>query len=109
MRINKAVLKSNCSNAKLYKNHPNSIYTGNAYFWLAEFHLATDPVNYNEAKKNYNVVANQYPNSSKAPRALYQLYSIAKDVDKNTVSANQYKNKLLSQYPKSEEAKFFDK
>ena len=78
MRINKAVLKSNCSNAKLYKNHPNSIYTGNAYFWLAEFHLATDPVNYNEAKKNYNVVANQYPNSSKAPRALYQLYSIAK-------------------------------
>ncbi|NUG11746.1 tetratricopeptide repeat protein, partial [Acinetobacter seifertii] len=65
------------------KNHPNSIYTGNAYFWLAEFHLATDPVNYNEAKKNYNIVANQYPNSSKAPRALYQLYSIAKDVDKN--------------------------
>ncbi|MEL4682547.1 hypothetical protein AAF164_10535, partial [Acinetobacter baumannii] len=49
------------------------------------------------------------PNSSKAPRALYQLYSIAKDVDKNTVSANQYKNKLLSQYPKSEEAKFFNK
>ncbi|EXC11520.1 hypothetical protein J509_2784 [Acinetobacter baumannii 647609] len=35
--------------------------------------------------------------------------SIAKDVDKNTVSANQYKNKLLSQYPKSEEAKFFNK
>lgn len=91
------------------KNHPNSIYTGNAYFWLAEFHLATDPVNYNEAKKNYNIVASQYPNSSKAPRALYQLYSIAKDVDKNTVSANQYKNKLLTQYPKSEEAKFFKK
>ncbi len=33
------------------KNHPNSVYTGNAYFWLAEFNLATDPVNYNEAKK----------------------------------------------------------
>lgn len=91
------------------KNHPNSVYTGNAYFWLAEFNLATDPVNYNEAKKNYNVVATQYPNSSKAPRALYQLYSIAKDVDKNTVSANQYKTKILSQYPKSEEAKFFNK
>lgn len=91
------------------KNHPNSVYTGNAYFWLAEFNLATDPVNYNEAKKNYNVVATRYPNSSKAPRALYQLYSIAKDVDKNTASANQYKAKILSQYPKSEEAKFFNK
>ena len=91
------------------KNHPNSVYTGNAYFWLAEFNLATEPVNYNEAKKNYNVVATRYPNSSKAPRALYQLYSIAKDVDKNTASANQYKTKILSQYPKSEEAKFFNK
>ncbi|MBJ9720260.1 tetratricopeptide repeat protein [Acinetobacter calcoaceticus] len=91
------------------KNHPNSVYTGNAYFWLAEFNLATDPVNYNEAKKNYNVVATRYPNSSKAPRALYQLYSIAKDVDKNTASANQYKTKILSQYSKSEEAKFFNK
>ena len=91
------------------KNHPNSVYTGNAYFWLAEFNLATDPVNYIEAKKNYNVVATRYPNSSKAPRALYQLYSIAKDVDKNTASANQYKTKILSQYPKSEEAKFFNK
>lgn len=91
------------------KNHPNSVYTGNAYFWLAEFNLATDPVNYNEAKKNYNVVATRYPNSSKAPRALYQLYSIVKDVDKNPASANQYKTKILSQYPKSEEAKFFNK
>lgn len=91
------------------KNHPNSVYTGNAYFWLAEFNLATDPVNYNEAKKNYNIVATRYPNSSKAPRALYQLYSIAKDVDKNPASANQYKTKILSQYPKSEEAKFFNK
>ena len=91
------------------KNHPNSVYTGNAYFWLAEFNLATDPVNYNEAKKNYNVVATRYPNSSKAPRALYQLYSIAKDVDKNIASANQYKTKILNQYPKSEEAKFFNK
>ncbi|MCU4423593.1 MULTISPECIES: YbgF trimerization domain-containing protein [Acinetobacter] len=91
------------------KNHPNSVYTGNAYFWLAEFNLATDPVNYNDAKKNYDVVATRYPNSSKAPRALYQLYSIAKDVDKNTASANQYKTKILSQYPKSDEAKFFNK
>jgi len=91
------------------KNYPNSIYTGNAYFWLAEFNLAIDPPNYNDAKKNYEVVAAKFPNSSKAPRALYQLYSIAKDVNKNTQSANVYKNKLLSTYPKSEEASFFKK
>lgn len=91
------------------KNNPNSIYTGNAYFWLAEFNLAIDPPNYNEAKKNYEIVAAKFPNSSKAPRALYQLYSIAKDVNKNTQTANVYKNKLLKTYPKSEEASYFKK
>ncbi|TCB66530.1 YbgF trimerization domain-containing protein [Acinetobacter sp. ANC 4178] len=91
------------------KNHPNSIYISNAYFWLAEFNLAIEPTNYTEAKRNYNIVVNQYPQSSKAARALYQLYSIAKDVDRNTALANQYKTRLLKQYPKSEEAGYFKK
>lgn len=91
------------------KNNPNSIYISNAYFWLAEFNLAIEPTNYAEAKKNYNIVVNQYPNSAKAARALYQLYNIAKDVDRNTTSANQLKTKLLKEYPKSEEAGFVKK
>ena len=91
------------------KNHPNGIYVGNAYFWLAEFYLAVEPVDYKAAKQNYNIVATRYPNSAKAPRAIYQLYSIAKEVDKNTARANQYKNKLISQYPQTEEAKFIQK
>ena len=91
------------------KNHPNSIYISNAYFWLAEFNLAIEPTNYTEAKRNYNIVVNQYPQSSKASRALYQLYSISKDVDRNTALANQYKAKLLKQYPKSEEAGYLKK
>lgn len=91
------------------KNHPNGIYVGNAYFWLAEFYLAVEPVDYKAAKQNYNIVATRYPNSAKAPRAIYQLYSIAKEVDKNTALANQYKNKLISQYSQTEEAKFIQK
>lgn len=91
------------------KNHPNGIYVGNAYFWLAEFYLAVEPVDYKAAKQNYNIVATRYPNSAKAPRAIYQLYSIAQEVDKNTALANQYKNKLISQYPQTEEAKFIQK
>ena len=91
------------------KNNPNSVYTGNAYFWLAEFNLAIEPPNYTEAKKNYEIVASKFPNSAKASRALYQLYSIAKDVNKNTQSAEVYKKKLLSTYPTSEEAGYFKK
>jgi len=91
------------------KSYPNSVYTGNAHFWLAEFNLAIDPPNYNEAKKNYEIVAAKFPDSAKAPRALYQLYSISKDVNKNMASANVYKTKLLNTYPKSEEAGYFKK
>lgn len=91
------------------KNNPNSVYTGNAYFWLAEFNLAIDPPNYDEAKKNYEIVAAKFPNSAKASRALYQLYSISKDVNKNTQTAEVYKKKLVSTYPQSEEAGYFKK
>lgn len=91
------------------KNNPNSVYTGNAYFWLAEFNLAIEPPNYNEAKKNYEIVAAKFPNSAKASRSLYQLYSIAKDVNKNMQTADVYKKKLISSYPKSEEAAYFNK
>ena len=91
------------------KNNPNSIYISNAYFWLAEFNLAVEPTNYAEAKKNYNVVVNQYPNSAKASRSLYQLYNIAKNVDYNTTLANQLKIKLQKNYPKSEEAGYLKK
>ena len=89
------------------KNNPNSIYTGNAYCWLAEFNLAIEPPNYDEAKKNYETVAAKFPDSGKAARSLYQLYSIAKDVNKNTQTAEVYKKKLISTYPQSEEAGFF--
>lgn len=88
------------------KTYPKSIYIGNAHFWLAEFYLAIEPPNYNEAKKNYEIVAKQYPQSSKTPRSIYQLYSIAKNIDHNTVSANLYRQQLLTKYPKSQEAGF---
>lgn len=86
------------------KNNPNSVYISNAHFWLAEFYVAIEPSNFSEAKKNYSIVVKQYPNSSRASRALYQLHNIAKDVDHNTALANQYKQQLLKNYPKSEEA-----
>ena len=88
------------------KNHPDSVYISNAYFWLAEFNLAIEPTNYTEAKKNFEIVATKYPQSAKAASALYRLYSIAKDVDYKPALAGQYRSKILSQYPQSEEAGF---
>ncbi|WP_347453961.1 YbgF trimerization domain-containing protein [Acinetobacter thermotolerans] len=90
------------------KHNPNSVYISNAHFWLAEFNLSIDPPNFNEAKKNYGIVADQYPNSAKAARALYQLYNLSQEVEKNSTLAAQYKSRLLKNYPQSEEAKFFN-
>ncbi|ATO20742.1 hypothetical protein BS636_14165 [Acinetobacter sp. LoGeW2-3] len=89
------------------KNNPNSVYISNAYFWLAEFNLSIDPPNFTEAKRNYAIVADRYPNSAKAARALYQLYNVSEEVEKNKTLAAQYKARLLKNYPQSEEAKFF--
>ncbi|SDB88224.1 YbgF trimerization domain-containing protein [Acinetobacter boissieri] len=89
------------------KNYPKSIYIGNAHFWLAEFNLAITPANYVAAKKNYDIVAKQYAESDKASRALYQLYSIAKEVDHNLALATKYKQIILSKYQDSKEAGYF--
>ncbi|OTG82516.1 hypothetical protein B9T31_14570 [Acinetobacter sp. ANC 4558] len=88
------------------KNNPNSVYISNAYFWVAEFYLAIEPTNYIEAKKNFEIVMNKYPNSSKAANAVYRLYSISLNVDQNSTLANKYKAELLKKYPNSEEAGF---
>lgn len=91
------------------QSYPKSEYLGNAHFWLAEFYLAITPADYNKAKQNYEIVAKQFPQSAKSSHALYQLYSIEKNIDKNMVSANLYKQQLLKAYPKSKEAGFFQK
>ena len=88
------------------KNHPNSIYVSNAYFWMGEFYLALEPVNYKRAQANYAEVVNRFPQSAKAATAVYRLYSMAKNVDQNIQLANQYAAMLKNNYPKSEEAGF---
>jgi TolA-binding protein len=88
------------------KNNPNSVYVSNAYFWMGEFYLAIEPVNYKRAKANYAEVVNAYPQSSKAATALFRLYSIAQNVDRDTKLAQQYQKQLRQNYPNSDEVKF---
>lgn len=88
------------------KNHPNSVYIGNAYFWMGEFYLAIEPINYQRAKANYASVVKNHPQSSKASTALFRLYSLAKTVDRDQNLAMQYQNQLKKNYPNAEEIGF---
>ena len=88
------------------RNHPNSVYISNAYFWMGEFYLAIEPVNYKRAQANYAEVVNRYPQSAKAATALYRLYSMAKNVNQNPELAQTYATMLKNNYANSEEASF---
>jgi hypothetical protein len=88
------------------KNYPESIYTGDAYYWIASFNLSLNSPNYTEATEKFTIVIDKYPDSSKAPKSLYELYKIAKDVNHDRNLAKKYKDKLISNYPNSLETGF---
>lgn len=87
------------------KNHPQSLYISNAYFWMGEFYMAIKPVNYKRAQANYTAVINHYPESNKAATSLYRLYDLAKNVDKDIGLATEYAKMLKNSYPNAEETK----
>jgi tol-pal system protein YbgF len=53
------------------KNYPNSEYTGNAYYWLAESFMLRK--NYNKAAINYIYSFNKFPKNSKADLSMLKL------------------------------------
>ena len=85
--------------------HPTSAYVSNAYYWLGEFNLSLTPPNFNQAKDNFEIVAGNYPKSSKAPASLLRLSEIAKNIDQDIPRARAYYLKLIQNYDGSEEAR----
>lgn len=86
---NKVALKRRFSQCKtLLKNHPNGIYVGNAYFWLAEFYLAVEPADYKAAKQNYNIVATRWSKLGKGFHAQFNRIASQK-MDATASLANQ--------------------
>ena len=85
------------------KQYPSSPYVSYAYYWLGEFSLAITPAKYLTAKQHFQHVVKHYPQSSKAPGALYRLIEIAQNVDKKPTLAQQYYQQLAKNYPKSKE------
>lgn len=84
---------------------PNSPYVSHAHYWLGEFNLQLNPQKVHEAKDNFEVVAGNYPKSSKAPAALYRLIEIALNIDKDINKARGFYQQLIQKYPDSQETK----
>lgn len=86
------------------KTYPQSSYIPSAYYWLGEFYLAASPADVNNAKKSFKIVVDNYADSPKASAALLKLASFA-DVDGKTPEAIKYMQRIIKEFPQSDEAK----
>ncbi len=87
-------------------DYPNSVFVPNAHYWLGEFYLASDPVDFVKAKQSFIIVVNKYPKSAKASTSLYRLATITKEIDHRPQEAITLMKKLIQDYPASQEAGF---
>lgn len=87
-------------------NYPNSVYVPNAHYWLGEFYLASDPVDFVKAKQSFLLVVSKYPKSAKASTSLYRLATITKEIDHRPQDAMTLMRKVIQDYPTSQEASF---
>lgn len=86
------------------KTYPQSSYISSAYYWLGEFYLAASPADVNNAKKSFKIVTDNYADAPKAAAALLKLASFA-DVDGKTTEAIKYMQRIIKEFPQSDEAK----
>ncbi len=86
------------------KTYPQSTFIPSAYYWLGEFYLAASPADVNNAKKSFKIVVDNYADSAKASAALLKLASFA-DVDGKTPDAIKYMQRIIKEFPQSDEAK----
>lgn len=86
--------------------YPNSVYVPNAHYWLGEFYLASDPVDFVKAKQSFLLVVSKYPKSAKASTSLYRLATITKEIDHRPKEAVTMMRKVIQDYPSSQEANF---
>jgi len=84
--------------------YPDSVFAPNAYYWLGEFQLALEPVNFVKAEANFQRVLRDYSASPKVPAAYYKLGSIA-DLQGNRKVARDWMTRLLTEFPGSPESR----
>ena len=75
---------------------PEGRYSVDAYFWSGELFLAQKLLE--DARENYLVVIEKFPEHERAPDALYKLGLIARNLDQEDDAVN-YFLRILEEYP----------
>jgi tol-pal system protein YbgF len=85
---------------KLLDDHPRHPLAGDAWFFLGESWADANP---DSAAAAYEEVVRSYPNSRRAPTALYRLGLVAERRGDRR-AAEVYYSRVIAGYPRSEEA-----
>ncbi|HET8731475.1 MAG TPA: tol-pal system protein YbgF [Moraxellaceae bacterium] len=85
------------------KRYPNSTFASSAHYWLGEFYLNATTPDQDAAQKQFDIVLTTYPDSQKAPAALYKTAAIL-DLRGKPQEARKRMKELLQKFPKSPEA-----
>lgn len=85
------------------KRYPNSTYAPSAHYWLGEFYLNAAAPDQDAAQKQFDIVLGNFPDSPKAPAALYKSGAIL-DLRGKPLEARKRMQELLQKFPKSPEA-----
>ncbi len=83
---------------------PEGKYLAQSNYWLGELYLALEVPEYENAKKHFDKVVKDFPESSKVPDSLYKIGTIEL-VQKKAPAARDTFQKLVKRFPKSASAK----
>lgn len=85
------------------ESYPTDLLVPSAHYWIGEFYLSEKKPNFAAAELRFSAVVKQYPQSEKAPRALYRLATLA-DADNRKDLATTYMQQIITDYPNTEQA-----
>ena len=79
-------------------DYPFGRYAPNAYYWLGELYLVTDPPDPELARQNFKLLLDQYPANQKVPDALYKL-GVVQFIKGNRQRSRGYLDEVIREYP----------
>ena len=76
---------------------PGGKFAPNAHYWLGELYLVQVPPDDESARREFNLLLEQYPDNSKIPDALYKLGKIYFDRG-NRDGAREYLDRVINEF-----------
>lgn len=83
---------------KILERFPDGPLTPNVHYWLGELYMVADQPQFEEARKNFKLVVDEFPDHLKVPDALFKLGKISFLMGDNA-HAKDYFEEVIKKFP----------